>query len=191
MEELKVGKIIIGKQIESCENFDRFLEIVNKKKIEVLVVNIGDVIKIDKKVFFEVLWPDKEELISENSLNNNSVVCKLRYNNFSMLFTGDIEEIAEKKILYKYKNTRSLNSNILKVAHHGSNTSSVKEFLDEVKPKISVIGVGLNNKFGHPNDEVINRIEEIGGIVYRTDKMGEITIKVSPKGVIKVNKLIK
>ena len=79
-----------------------------------------------------------------------------------MLFTGDIEEAAEKQILQKYQNNlQVLNSTILKVAHHGSKTSSIREFLDIVKPKIVLIGVGENNKFGHPNEEVIKRLESL------------------------------
>ena len=100
--------------------------------------------------------------INENVLNNNSIVCKLCYKNFSMLFTGDIEEIAEKRILQEYKdNLQLLNSTILKVAHHGSKTSSTKEFINVVKPKVALIGVGKNNKFGHPNEDVIKRLENI------------------------------
>lgn len=108
----------------------------------------------------QILWP-KEEQIAENMLNNNSIVAKLSYENFSVLFTGDIEKIAEKQILKEYKNTNVLKSNILKVAHHGSKTSTTKEFLDKVKPQIALIGVGKNNKFGHPNSEVIERLERM------------------------------
>ena len=79
-----------------------------------------------------------------------------------MLLTGDIEEIAEKEILEEYKNNLSiLNSTILKVGHHGSSTSSIQEFINEVKPKIALIGVGKNNKFGHPNDGIIERLENL------------------------------
>ena len=75
-----------------------------------------------------------------------------------MLFTGDIEEIAEKQILEEYKNSNILKSEILKVAHHGSKSSSIQSFLEKVKPKIALIGVGKDNTFGHPNDEVIERL---------------------------------
>ena len=108
----------------------------------------------------QILWP-KEEQIEENILNNNSIVAKLSNRNFSMLFTGDIEKIAEKQILEEYQNTNILKSNIIKVAHHGSKTSSTKEFLNRVKPQIALIGVGKNNKFGHPNDGVIERLNNL------------------------------
>lgn len=116
-------------------------------------------------------------MIKENSLNNNSIVCKINYRENSILFTGDIEEIAEKRILKEYKGSDILNSTILKTAHHGSNTSSTKEFLDAVNPEKAVIGVGRDNNFGHPNQEVIERLKELNIIVYRTDLEGEIFIK--------------
>ncbi len=162
MEKLKVGQAIISKQGEICENYKKFKEIVKKKKIKVKVVNKGDKLQIEKNLYFDILWPDNSKLISENILNNNSIVCKMCYKNFSMLFTGDIEEIAEKQIIQEYKNNMQiLNSTILKVGHHGSKTSSIQEFLEAVKPKIALIGVGENNKFGHPNNGVINRLENL------------------------------
>ena len=162
MEELKVGKVVISKQVEDSENFQKFKEIVKEKCIKVIVVEKGDRLKIEDNFYFDILWPDNSNLITENVLNNNSIVCKLQYKKFSMLFTGDIEEIAEKQILQEYKEKANIfNSTILKVAHHGSKTSSTQEFLDATKPSIAVIGVGEKNKFGHPNDEVIKRLENM------------------------------
>ena len=162
MKELKVKKVIISKQGEDSENFQKFNDIVREKKIKVEVVNKGDKLKIEKGLYFDILWPNSSRFVSENILNNNSIVCKLQYKNFSMLFTGDIEKIAEKRILQEYKNnTNIFNSTVLKVAHHGSKTSSIQEFLDVTKPTIAVIGVGENNKFGHPNEDVIKRLENL------------------------------
>lgn len=143
-------------------------------------------------MYFKILWPIDENLIEENILNNNSIVCKLCYNNFSLLFTGDIEETAEKEILKKYKDKLSiLNSTILKVGHHGSKTSSTDDFIKVIKPAVSLIGVGKDNKFGHPNDDVINRLKRYGSLIYRTDEMGEISIKVDKMGKISIEKFIK
>ena len=109
-----------------------------------------------------------------------------------MLFTGDVEEIAEKQILEEYKSNLSvLNSTILKVGHHGSKTSSTKEFIEAIKPKIALIGVGENNNFGHPNNDVLERLDNLGTKIYRTDKMGEIYINVNSKGKRKIKKFIK
>ena len=100
--------------------------------------------------------------MSENVLNNNSIVCKLHYKNFSILFTGDIEEIAEKEILKEYKNNFNLlKATVMKVPHHGSKTSSTQEFLEAVNSSFALIGVGKNNTFGHPNDEVIGRLKSL------------------------------
>lgn len=190
MKELKVKNVIIGKQFETCENYEEFKEIVKEKKIRVHVVEAGQRIQIEKDLYFDVLWPSSNNAISENGINNNSLVCKLVYQNFSMLFTGDIEEIAEKDILKKYKNTNVLQSTILKVAHHGSKSSSIQEFLDAVKPKIVLIGVGEKNTFGHPNAGVLERLNGARSKIYRTDLNGEIIIRVNRKGRIWIDKML-
>ena len=190
MEELKVDTVVISKQGETGQNYERFVQIIRKKHIKTLVVGQGDRLKIEKEFYFDILWPSKTNLITENILNNNSIVCKLHYKNFSMLFTGDIEELAEREILKQYKNNAQvLNSCFLKVAHHGSKTSSINEFVEAVRPNISLIGVGENNKFGHPNKDVIERLEKVGSKIYRTDTMGEITVFVDKKGKIKIKKM--
>lgn len=160
LKELQVENVIIAKQKEESQNYKKFIEIVNSGKLKVDIVKKGDRVKIEDDLYFDIIWPNTQNLINENALNNNSMMCKLIYMDFSMVFTGDIEEIAEKKILQEYKNNlRMLNSTILKIAHHGSKTSSMQEFLEAVKPKIVLIGVGENNKFGHPNKEVLERLE--------------------------------
>ena len=191
MEELNVGQIIISKQKENSENYQKFKKIVNEKKIKVIIVSKGAKLEIEKNLYFKILWPDNSKLISQNILNNYSIVCKLCYNNFSILFTGDIEEIAEKQILQEYQdNTKIFKSTVLKVAHHGSKTSSIEDFLDIVKPDIALIGVGKGNKFGHPSNKVIERLQNCGCKIYRTDEMGEIFITVNNKGIIKTKKFI-
>lgn len=160
MEELKVKNLVVSKQIEHSKNFEDIIKVARNKKVKIIVVQAGDIVKVDKNIYFQILFPSDNSMIKENGMNNNSILCKLNYKNFSMIFTGDIEEIAEKQILEKYKNNlQILNSTILKVAHHGSNTSSIKAFIQAVKPEIAVIGVGKNNKFGHPNNEVLERLE--------------------------------
>ena len=178
LENIKVEKILIGKQFEKNENFEYIVNLANKKHIKIIDLQAGNKINIEKNSSLEILWPSVAEKISENAINNNSLVCKFVYKNFSMLLTGDIESIAEEKLLGKYKNTNRLNANILKIAHHGSKTSSIQEFLNEVNPKIALIGVGRKNKFGHPNQEVLERLKEKGIQIYRTDQNGEIQIIV-------------
>ena len=161
MQEIKVKNLIIGKQFEDSENLQEFLKIVKLKKINVKVVQAKDKINIEKNLYFDVIWLSSDNIISENILNNNALVCKLCYKNFTMLFTGDIEEIAEKELIKLYSNTNVLNVNVLKIAHHGSKSSSTDEFLELVQPKIALIGVGENNLYGHPNDKVLNRLNKL------------------------------
>lgn len=176
MQEIKVKNIIIGKQFEDSENYEKFVNLVQQKDIKVRIVEAGEDIKIEKNLNFNVVWPNSKSQISDNSINNNSLVFKMKYKNFSMLFTGDIEEIAEKKILQTC-NVKNLESLVLKVPHHGSKTSSSQEFLDAVRPKIALIGVGKNNKFGHPSDITLEKFKMYDTKVYRTDQKGEITLK--------------
>jgi len=179
LENIKVDNIVISKQYELTANFEKFLEIVREKKLKVLVVKMGDVIKVDKSSRIEILFPVAEvkEHILQNQINNNSIVCKYVDKNVSVLYTGDIEKVAEEKLVSFYKGTRALEAEILKIAHHGSKTSTTSDFLDLVKPKIAVISVGRNNTFGHPNVDVIERLIANGTVVRRTDIEGEVEMK--------------
>lgn len=155
MEKLIVKNIIISKQIKNSENYENFLNIVKQKRINVIIVKSGSKVQVDNNSYFEIIWPQDTQ-IENNVLNNNSIVAKFIYKNFSILFTGDIEELAEKMIVSKYQ--EKLKSTIIKIAHHGSKTSSTEEFIKYVKPKIALIGVGENNTFGHPSQSVISRL---------------------------------
>lgn len=157
LEELNVKQVLIPKQVEYSENYNKFLDIIKKRNIKIKIVEEGNTINIDKNTYLDILWPEEKQ-IKDNVLNNNSLIVRLCYKNFKMLFTGDIEEIAEQKLLQKYENTEKLTADILKVAHHGSKSSSIAEFLEKVNPRIALIGVGKNNKFGHPNAGVLDRL---------------------------------
>ena len=190
LENMKVKNIVIGKQFEKSKNYDEFVKLT--KNLNLNVVQAGERIEIEKNLYFDILWPKKADFIKENVVNNNSMVCKLKYKKFSMLFTGDIEEIAEKEIINTYKGKEYLlKADCLKVAHHGSKTSSKKEILELIKPKVALIGVGKNNKFGHPSNVTLENLNSINAIVYRTDAMGEITIKSNGENfyINKMNKI--
>jgi len=110
LESIDVENVIISYQVNNSRganseqsNIEKMLEIINQKHINLVAVNKGDCLKIEEDVTIDILWPDKDNLIKENALNNNSIVCKINYKENSILFTGDIEEIAEKKILQEYR----------------------------------------------------------------------------------------
>lgn len=184
IEKLNVKQLVISKQAKESKEFEDIISMAKEKNINIQVVKAGDVLKFDKYTSFKVLWPDTNSL-QESPLNNNSIVARLEYKSFSMLFTGDIEALAEKQIVARYK-SEELKSDILKVAHHGSKTSSTNEFINKIKPQISIIGVGENNKFGHPNTQTLQTLQSYGSKIYRTDTAGEITIKVNKKGKIRI-----
>ena len=175
LENLKVKNIIIAKQGKKSENLNKLLEITKEYKINIILVENGNVVKIDKYSYFEILFPE-DNFIKENILNNNSIVARFSSLGLKILFTGDIEEVAEKRLCEMYKNTDKLKADILKVAHHGSKTSSTEVFLALVQPKIALIGVGENNKFGHPNQITLDKIGKYTKYIYGTDLNGEIQI---------------
>lgn len=177
--------MVIGKQYEISENYKKCMEIVKDKNINVMKVEAGQKLHIEKNFYIDVLWPTSNKIINENILNNNSLVLKMIYKHFSILFTADIEKVAEEEMLKLYKNHPDiLKATILKVAHHGSKTSTINAFLERVNPKCALIGVGENNLFGHPNEEIINRLKNKNIKIYRTDEMGEIEITV--KNTLKI-----
>ncbi len=187
MDGIKIENMIISKQIEKTNLFEQIMMKARKKNINIIIAKRGMTIEIDNFVRVNILYPDEKLMFDD--INNNSIVAKLEYRKFSILFTGDIEEKAEKKIVEMYQETDILKSTILKVAHHGSNTSTSEEFLNAVLPKIAIIGVGKNNKFGHPANITLERLKKIKTYIYRTDKNGEIKIEHS-RSRIKINKKI-
>jgi len=153
LENMKIKNIILSKQYETTQNFEEIMKLVNEKKVNIIKVEAGDAVPIDKFVKFKIFSPTKD---LTDDINDNSIVMKLEYNNFSCLFTGDISKEIEEDLVSKYRS--SLESTLLKVAHHGSKTSSCEGLVNTVKPRIALIGVGKHNKFGHPNQGVLEKL---------------------------------
>lgn len=190
IDNINVRKVVVCKQSMITQEYLNIINKCKKKNIKIIVVERGDKLKIDKRTEFEILHPGERFLDDgKGGLNANAIVCKMNYklNNgkiFSILFTGDIEVEAEKELEQVYG--KKLKADILKIAHHGSKTSSREEFIKLVSPKIALIGVGENNKFGHPADITLERLEKENVKVYRTDQMGEVSITINKNGEIKV-----
>ncbi|HEY6625334.1 MAG TPA: hypothetical protein VIZ21_00095, partial [Ignavibacteriaceae bacterium] len=121
------------------------------------------------------LYDDEVKFVASESTNNRSGIFKLVYGKTSFLFTGDVEKDVEK--IYANKYQYFLDSDVLKVGHHGSKTSSSSGFLRYVSPELSLISAGFKNKFGHPVADVIQRLEAEGSTLYRTDLQKAILLR--------------
>jgi competence protein ComEC len=144
---------------------------VRKDGVSQRETQMGQSIALDPSLRMYVLHPNSME-DKHRSLNNTSVVVKLVYGNSSILLVGDAESEAEVRLYRRYGNF--LDSDILKVGHHGSRTSSSGNFLRCVKPAVALVSVGAKNKFGHPSQETIARLIRFGSRVQRTDREGAI-----------------
>ena len=156
------------------------LDNARKNKSSLHEAQSGDMIDGFRDLRLYFLFPNLNHTTSVNSemsenLNNSSVVFLLKYRETEILFTGDIEVEAEKYIADKYGDF--LAADVLKSAHHGSNTSSSPEFLSFTKPESVIISCGRSNKFGHPSGEVLNRLKFIGSEIFRTDRNGGFTLR--------------
>ena len=186
LKEFNVDNLIIPDCPDKKE-LGLLVSISKARGINVEACDKGDEIWLDKNTYFSTLHPDKNISITESALNNLSLVLKLNYGNTSILFTGDIEKEAEELLV---ESKADVTADVLKVAHHGSDTSTTEEFLEVVKPKAAVISVGKNN-FGHPSERVLEELENNGVKIFRTDERGAIILKsdgksIDIKGFIKV-----
>ena len=154
------------------DEYVKFLELVKEKKIRYRVVKEGDALELDPDLAVGVLNPPGK--FSYNNANDNSLVLQLVYRQFQVLLAADIGQAAERRLVGKYG--AALRSRVLKIAHHGSKTSSCASFLDAVKPELAVISCGRNNTFGHPHPDVIKRLKRLKIQYLNTAYQGSITV---------------
>lgn len=149
--------------------WNRLIAQKNISKVEAIIdqkIKMGDVI-------FDVFYPDIDMTgTSIKNINNASVVGQLVYGETKILFTGDAEKEVEKKLVENIGS--DLDSDILKVGHHGSKSSSIEKFIELVSPEVSIISAGANNKYKHPHKETLMTLEEGNSKIYRTDYHGDI-----------------
>lgn len=169
---------------EHTDHFKGIEELAETFDVRNVVTTLkrGDVITIGKNCKVEVLWP--EPMTNKNDdENKNSSIYMIYIKGIKILVTGDITEEGERMLLNEYKGTDMLKADILKVAHHGSKYSSCEDFIEAVKPKIALIGVGKKNNYGHPSEETLERLAHNNIEVYRTDYDGAIGVKVTNKTI--------
>jgi len=157
-------------------NYKWFNKLTKKYNIKTKTLNKNDVIKIQKNLTFYCLNTKNPNLTKKN---NHSLVLKAKIYNTNFLLTGDIHSTIEESLVDKY--SYFLDSDILKVAHHGSKTSSSEEFLKHVSPKSCIISAGINNRYHHPHEKTLNRLKENCDKVISTKNSGAIQLKISKK----------
>ena len=176
-----IESFYMPKVTTNTNTFKDVLAAAKKKGLKINTAKSGVPINIDDGIDIKMVAPISNKY---ESLNNYSGVLKMSYGKVSFLFTGDAEKISENEML---DNNVDLKSTVLKVGHHGSNTSTTNKFLNSVGPKYAVISCGKGNDYGHPHKEVINRLNKKGANIYRTDKDGTIVI-ATDGDTIKVTK---
>ncbi|MBV9973483.1 MAG: DNA internalization-related competence protein ComEC/Rec2, partial [Candidatus Eremiobacteraeota bacterium] len=151
------------------------LAVAHEQQIPVVRPASGSVWRTDDGISLTFLGPTLPLIAgSRNDINNNSIVFMLEYKSFRMLFTGDAGAEAEERILNE---GRDLHADVLKVGHHGSAYSSIRQFIAAVHPRYAIISVGRHNMFGHPAPSTLETLERYGAQVYRTDQDGAVTIR--------------
>jgi competence protein ComEC len=168
-ENFRVGELWVGRDVDTAA-YRRVLAIARARGVPVRHLRQGDSFNEDG-VAGNILWPDD---LSEGraAKNDDSLVMRLKDGAESFLLAGDIERPSERRILNE---DQTVGINFLKVAHHGSKTSTTDAFLAAAHPSFGAISVGRDNSFGHPSPEVVERLEEAGVRIYRTDRDGAIT----------------
>ena len=168
------GLVLCSKDKYEGDAFNDFKELAGKKGGGIVIPSAGDSYMLgDARV--SVLGVNGGE-----DDNNSSIILKVSFGEISFLFTGDAEREAEQAVL---DSGADLSATVLKVAHHGSNTSTIYPFLREVMPEYAVISVGENNEYGHPHDDTLSRLRDCGTKVYRTDESGEICFVTDGKEI--------
>lgn len=173
-----IGSVLVGKFANTDPNYGEFRVVINERDIPCFMAREGLKLKVGSDLELVILSDSKDSSASTN-LNNCSVVAKLYYKEFSILFPGDIESEQELELL-DWKG--ELRSSVLKVAHHGSSNGTSREFLKYAQPMVAVISVGKNNRFGHPSSLTVDTLESYGAKIYRTDRNGNVTITSDGRG---------
>lgn len=167
--DIEIENVFMPKIQTNTKTFEDVLDAVENKNLSITAPNKGDNFKIGESNC-QVMT---DSILDKNNLNLSSVVIRLEYGNNSFLFMGDSEEENEKTMIWP-------KTDVLKVGHHGSNTSTSESFLNQVRPDYAVIMVGKSNNYGLPKERIIERLKNVNAQIYRTDEMG--TIKITSDG---------
>lgn len=168
MDNIKIRHLLISPYEPINKLSEELMEMAMHRKINITKVSSGMVFSL-RSLRFEVLNPSEGRILSEN---DTSLVVKFIYRNFKAIFEADAEKVSENELI-KYD---VFDCDLLKVAHHGSKTSSKSELIEAISPDYAVVSVGKNN-YGHPAEEVLERLESSGAKVFCTDTSGTVIVK--------------
>lgn len=164
IKNFDIGTIYMPNVVATTKTFEEVIDAISAKKLKVTSPKTGDKFTVgNAECEVMSIRNDKDDY------NNCSIVIKMDFNNVSYLFTGDAEESVESSRKWPH-------IDVLKVGHHGSNTSSSKNFLEQIKPEVALISVGQGNTYGHPTQATLKRLSNIGAKIYRTDENGTILL---------------
>jgi beta-lactamase superfamily II metal-dependent hydrolase len=169
LKEYEVGAIIEAGTTSNTKTYQEFETLISEKEIPRLIAKKGMQIVLDrgKNVSYEVLFPDRD--VSNFTTNDGSIIAKLSYGAKSFLLTGDATAYTESLV-----SNETIDSDVLKVGHHGSRTSTSTSFLEATTPEYAIISASKNNRYGHPHPEVISRLKKIGVPVLGTYDTGTV-----------------
>ena len=180
LKDYEVGAVYDDGMPSNSRIYTRYMKLLKQKNIAHQGLKAGDTLDFGNGVTFKVFAPSAELVEKgtnkgyKHDPNNESVVGRLSFGAFSMMFTGDAEADEEKGIVANYSS--ELKSNILKAGHHGSKTSSSAAFLRAVKPEAALISCGIGNDYGHPHKETMKKFQAMKLQIFETDKNGTITV---------------
>lgn len=179
INNFEIGKIYMPKiskdLVPTSSTYTNLLETIKDNELTISNCSYGEVINLENSQL--IMYPPLEEY---DNLNDYSIICKFVHGNNKFLFTGDAEKSAEEDLI---NNGADISANVLKVGHHGSNTSSSNDFLARVKPSICIISVGADNRYNHPSSKVIDRLNEYTSTIFRTDLVGTIVMISDSDGI--------
>jgi len=179
LKKYKVENILWTGIVADNDTFKEWQRLIGEEDANVKIAKAGEIIKFlnvnnENNKYIEVFYPfESIEGEKPKNTNNSSIVLKLVFGSVSFLFPGDIYNDVEKELIEKRSDIRA---DVLKIAHHGSKTSSSEEFIKEVSPEVAVISVGKDNKYGHPHQQVLDTLAKYDITALRTDKDGDIKI---------------
>jgi len=187
LADFEVGEVYDNGMPSTSKIYIRYMKELKQKGIKRQGLKAGDALELGNGVVFKVLAPSKELAAKgtqqgyKHDPNNESVMGQLIYGDFKMMLTGDGEGPEEKDILAALGGA-DIHSQVLKAGHHGSKTSSSKEWLRAVAPEVGLISCGEGNDYGHPHKETMKKYQALKMKIYETDKNGTITLTSDGKG---------